>query len=385
MELHPSYNVNYDELKCINFTVHTARSVLAIKMSLSSLAIIVNLAVIFFIFFTKKARDFMYRLILYLMITDVLQAIAIIIISQPITVPSDMVPAQVKPGWSRACVGTGVASMATLWMGNIVVFWIVLYILWLGWSLYRRVYRKLTLRGQSGANERASAHSTRLQTMSICGEIFGVLFLLAAPIVIAIIPLFAHGGMYGISGLWCWIRLHKNKCGDLGTVPLAFSLVFFYVPLMVIVLLVFVFIMASLVCCCRGEVRRHEKNKKLKKRYTKEIVIVVAFPLAYCCVCLVLLINRIYTTVHQKDAESPNAPLWIAHSVADPVRLLLPAVAFWVNPWVWKDARAHTLAFSSEIPSTDQDRLVPEGNGSEKPYGSYDVGQDVYESTLVNT
>ena len=382
MDFQPSYNVNHDELKCLNFTVHAAQSVLAIKMSMSSLAIVVNLTVIFYIFYTKKVREFMYRLILYLMITDVLQAIVVIIISQPITVPSDMVPAQIKPGWSHACVGSGFACMATLWMGNIVVFWIVLYILWLGWSLYRRVYRKKMPRGQT-ENERTSAHSTLL---SICREVFGVLFLFVTPIVIAIIPLVANGGMYGISGLWCWIKQYDKKCGDLGTIPLAFELIFFYAPLMVIVLLVFVFIMAAFICCCRGEVRRHDKNKELKKRYTKEIVIVVAFPLAYCCICLILLINRIYSTVHQKDAESPYVPLWIAHSVADPMRLLLPAVAFLVNPWVWKDARPSILKIpSGEVSSTDQDKLLSKGDNGEKPYGSCDVDQDVYESTLVNS
>jgi hypothetical protein len=376
MDLNPSYNVNYSELKCINFTVHTARSVLAIKMSLSSLAIVVNLAVIFFIVYIKKARDFVYRLILYLMITDVLQAIAIIIISQPVTVPSDLVPARVKPGWSNACIGSGFASMATLWMGNIVVFWIVLYILWLGWSLYRRVYRKRMPRGRT-ENERASAHSTRLQRTIICREVLGVFFLFLTPIVIAVIPLFPNRGMYGISGLWCWIKLHNHACGDLGTLPLAFELIFFYVPLMVIVLLVFIFIMAAFICCCRGEVRRHDKNKELKKRYTKEIVIIVAFPLAYCCICLILLINRIYSTVHQTDEEAPFVPLWIAHSVADPVRVVLPALAFLINPWVWKDTRARTLSFPAERPS---DRMSDEGDRSS--YGSCDMNE--YESTLVN-
>ena len=385
MDLNQEYNVNYSDLKCINFTLQTAHSVLGIKMSLSSLAILVNLAVIFFIVYINKARDFMYRLILYLMITDVLQAIAIIIISQPVTVPSDLIPAQIKPGWTNACIGSGFASMATLWMGNIVVFWIVLYILWLGWSLYRRVYRKPMSGGQQAENNKTSAHSTCLQRMAVYREVVGVVFLFVAPLVIAIIPLFPDGGMYGISGLWCWIKLHNHKCGDLGALPLYFELIFFYIPLMVIVLLVFIFIMAAFICCCRGEVRRHDKDKELKKRYTKEIIIIVAFPLAYCCICLILLINRVYSTVHQSSQKSPYVPLWIAHSVADPVRLVLPALAFFVNPWVWKDARTrtHTLAFLSERPS-DRDQLNPDDESNKKSYGSCDVDRDEYESTLVN-
>ena len=370
-----SGNIDYEgngwHKECINFTVRTAHSVLAIKMSLSSFAIVANLAVIVFILYTKKIRDFMYRLILYLMITDVLQAFSIIIISLPVIVPNDTAPAQIRPGkrWSDTCIGSGFAIMATMWMGNIIVFWIVLYLLWLGWSLYRRVY--LTPQKNNKISHQAGGTSK-------FKEIFGVIFLFAAPIVIAIIPRFAHGDMYGLSGLWCWIKLHTLTCGDLGTISLAFALAFFYAPLMVIVLLVFAFIIAAFICCCRGEVRRHNKNKKLKKRYTKEIFIIFVFPLAYCCICIVLLINRIYTTVHQGSDDPPNAPLWIAHAIADPLRIMLPAVAFLINPWVWKDARARTLTSPS---LTDEDKPLPDDQGDGKNYRSCD---DDYEVSLVN-
>ena len=375
MDLHRSFNANEE---CINFTVQIARSVLGIKMSLSSFAIVANLAVIVFILCTKKFRDFVYRLILYLMITDVLQAFVIIIISQPIVVPNNTAPAQIRPGrgWHNACIGSGFASMATMWMGNIVVFWIVLYLLWLGWSLYRRVYRKRKNNKISQTIHQGQGNTSKLKLK----EIFGVIFLFVAPIVIAIIPLFAHGDMYGLSGLWCWVKLHNNSCGDLGTIPLVFALVFFYAPLMVIVLLVSVFIMAAFMFCCQGEVRRHDKNKKLKRRYTKEIILIFAFPLAYCCICVILLINRIYTTVHQKGNSPPYKPLWIAHAIADPLRVVLPAIVFLIHPCVWIDARAHRLRFSR---SADQDKLVSDDGSSGKPYSSCEVDQDEYVSTLV--
>ena len=380
-----SYSMNRnDSMECVNFTVHTVHSVLAIKMSLSSLAIVVNLAVIVFILYTKKTRDFMYRLILYLMITNVLQAVVIIIISQPVVVPNDAAPAQIRPSkaWNNTCIGSGFASMATMWMGNIVVFWIVLYLLWLGWSLYRRVYRK-------PRNNKISSHTTH--QLGSTGskvkvrEVLGVIFLFVAPMVIAIIPLFPYGDMYGLSGLWCWIKLFNHKCGDLGTIPLAFALVFFYVPLMVIVLLVFIFMMAAFIFCCRGEVRRHDKNKELKKRYTKEIIIIFAFPLAYCCICVILFINRVYTTAHQDEQSPPNIPLWIAHSVADPMRVVLPAVVFLINPWVWKDARARSP------PPPGKEGLVrgTDPDAGEGTYGSCDnMNQEEFESNIfpnINT
>ena len=369
---------------CFNFSVQTFHDVQALKISLSLIAIIANLLVICFIIYSKKFKDFMYRLVLYLMAIDILQAVAVILIEIPVTVPSEELPAQIRSGkaWNDTCVATGFISMTTMWMGNIIIFWIVIYIVWLGWCLYRHVYRK---RGETGKNIRKNDLNQHRCTRK---EIFGVLVMFVAPFAIASLPLFIDDGknMYGLSGLWCWIKTMNDVCGDLGNAPLAFELVFYYGPLMIIALLAIVFMFISFICYCRGEVRRHEKIIELKQRHMKEILIVLACPLVYCSICMLLFINRIYSTVESKRFAPPYKPLWLAHAVADPVRLLLPALAFICNPYVWKDARSIRNSRVDETrkvgDSEEKRSLTSQGYTSSKRYGA--VNNDVYVSDLID-
>ena len=345
----------------------------------------VNVFAACFIVWAKKLKDYMYRLVFYLMITDVVQAVAIILISIPITVPSEEQAAQVRKGkgWHDACIATGFASMTSLWMGNIIVFWIVIYIVWLGWCLYRHVYRK---RGEKQARN-FSSHPCSIR------EIVCVFFLFTTPFVIAVIPVFIDGDMYGNSGLWCWIKTMKDHCGDLGNRPLVLELLFFYAPLMIIVLLAVLFMIISFICYCRGEVRRHPKIVELKQRHVKDIMIVLACPLLYCIFCLLLVINRTYSTVHNDHTPTskPFRPLWIAHAIADPVRVILPALAFVLNPYVWKDAcrryvniRPEHLPDQSRNSEGYSDESTPATSGvhTGKDYGA--INHKEYVESLID-
>ena len=387
MESHNFSNVSSGSLECFNFTVQTYHSVLGIKISLSLVAIVVNLFVACFIVCTKKLKNyFMYRLVFYLTIADILQAVAIILISIPVTVPSEEQAAQVRKGkgWHDACIGTGFASVMTLWMGNIIVFWIVIYIVWLGWCLYRHVYRK---RGEQQARN-INTHPCTIR------EIVCVIFLIVAPFVIAIIPLFINGGLYGNSGLWCWIKTIESGCGDLGSTPLLFVSVFYYAPLMIIVLLAVLFMIVSFICYCRGEVRRHPKIIELKQRHMKDIAIALACPLLYCIFCLLLSINRIYSTIHNNNTPThkPFQPLWIAHAIFDPVRVILPALAFILNPYVWRDARksySKLEHFPKESRNSDSEddteEIIPaisQVNNASKDYGA--ISHKEYVNFLID-
>jgi hypothetical protein len=364
------------DISCINFTAHTAKTVFAIKVTLSSLAIVANLvAVIVLIFFTKKANRFMYRLVLYLLITDIFQAIAIILISLPISVPRDEAPALIKPGWSRECVASGFLSVASLWMGNIIIFWIALYLAWIGIRLYLRTQNH---------HIREFSHLIGVRT-----EVIGVLFLLVVPFFIASIPFYVRGNMYGLAGLWCWIKIMNESCGDLQNLPLILDLLLFYAPLVGIMFLTIVSFIITVTCCCRGGVRRHDAVVALRKSNMKDIVVVLVIPLAYCVICLLLLANRIHSAIHENQSTGyPYTPLWMTHAVADPVRVMLPALAYLFNPAVWKDiCRVWT-----HTPAQDSPHLfLLQREGPNKDYGSCndtateddDITDEEYVRTLL--
>ena len=342
---------------CINFTANTAEAVFVLKLSLSSLAIVANLVVIILIILTKKAKTFMmYRLLLYLMIIDIFQAIDIIFIVLPITVPSDEDSAIIKPGWSKACIASGFFSVMTLWMGNIIIFWIVVYLAWIGYCLYRRTQNH-------HINDFPRRHPRMFEGACV------IFLLVLVPVIIAVIPFIRN--MYGLAGLWCWIKIMNHVCGDLGGLPLTLDLTLFYAPLLVIFMFTTVASCFAVICCCRGGVRRHDAIVSLRKSNMKDIIIVLMIPLVYCVLCLLLLINRIHSATHEnvKLTGYPYIPLWITHAVADPVRLILPALTYLLNPLVWSDI----LHVCTCTPT--QDSLQPLHSlkeGSNKDYGTCD-------------
>ena len=371
-----SYDPDHDgdNDTCFNFTTKTATTVQNIKYSLGALTVIANFLAIVVILLSKKYKDFTFRLVIYLMTTDILQAVAIILEVIPIEVPNETTPARVRidgRGWTDFCAASGFIGMITLWMGNIVIVWIVLYLLLLGWRLYR---------GQQGEK------STRIKL-----EIIGVLFLFTAPYVIGFIPFLLDNDMYGMAGLWCWIKQMHHVCGDLGKTPLTVVLTFFYGPLIAIVFfaVICMTIIIGLIWC--GAVRRHTRTiiEDRQQRLMKETLIVLAYPVLYCSVCLLLLANRVYSIVHYD--KTPLVGLWITHAVADPVRVMLPAIGFLLHPYIWKDLCTHKPQTSNSKPerpdhcknvnsddTVDDDiekQLLPaQGGGGDgnKTYGTYD-------------
>ena len=314
-------NDSYRGSDCLNFTTGTATAVVHIKGLLGALTIIANLFAIVVIVYSKKCKpDFTFRLVIYLMATDVLQAVAIILEVLPIVVPNDISPAQIRSGrgWINFCAASGFIGMVTLWMGNIIIVWIVLYLLIVG--------RRLNQRELENTNNQVKS-SWKL-------EVFGVVFLFVAPFVIGIIPFPVDHDMYGISGLWCWIKVIDNYCGDLKSIPLIVVLTLFYVPLVIIVVLAVIFMMTTIVLVHYGAKRRHSRMGGSQQRHVKEIKKVLLYPALYCTVCLLLLANRVYSIAHPD--RTPNKGLWITHAVADPIRVMLPAIAF-LLPHIWKN------------------------------------------------
>ena len=73
----------------------------------------------------------------------------------------------------------------------------------------------------------------------------------------------------------------------------------------------------------------------------KEMGMLLIYPLIYGLFCTIMLATRIYTYVHTaaKPSDIDHSlfnSLWLLHSIADPGRIILPALAFLLHPYVWK-------------------------------------------------
>ena len=353
-------------------------------MSLSSCAILANLVVIVFIFCTKRYRDFIYRLMVYLMVTNIFQSLATMFVSLPVRVLDNYV-VQVKS--EGGCIASGFFSMATMWMGNIIFLWISLYLAYRGWCLYRHVDSRKNDNRMEGVKSPKDYYRGKLRRIQ---EVVSALIVFVAPFVIALIPTAFEHNSYGISGLWCWVKAFNHYCGDVKHNILILLLIFFYGPLMIVVLLAVIFIVIAFCCYCRGEVRKNDKNKDKKERYIKEILILLPLPLVYWTACMFLLINRIYSTIRDATEETPFEALWIVHAIADSIRTLLPALAFLLLPCVWKDKaiclpkpRLHTGDINAD---TSQESLTtaPPGHRNKGYYGSCNMSDtnSVFDSSI---
>jgi hypothetical protein len=74
------------------------------------------------------------------------------------------------------------------------------------------------------------------------------------------------------------------------------------------------------------------------------------------------LINRIYSTTHTNSNDYPQSyPLWIIHAVADPGRILIPALAFLLHPQMWKNVRGCGTLSMNALSVYTKFSVPPEG------------------------
>ena len=135
--------------------------------------------------------------------------------------------------------------------------------------------------------------------------------------------------VYGVSGLWCLIKTaNEGGCDEskFWKLSLVLMMIFICGSLMIIIVYGFIsmtttvlFLFKSLKSDWHGEKHRKKVNLTMK-----EIVTVLIFPLIYCICTLLMLVDRIYSFSHERASDrSAYYSLWIVHSIADPIVILL--------------------------------------------------------------
>ena len=209
----------------------------------------------------------------------------------------------------------------------------MLYMLTLSWQLHRLQSRQNTTPLSQPWNTNNNSHTR---------EIIGVLLLVFSPFFFSWIPFTKN--MYGVSGLWCFIKTASDiGCNDkdFQNLSLTLMMVMFYGPLVGILIFGLVCIVVIIVFLRRSSRDLHGALRQRYRSSMKEIGLVLIYPVVYCLFCFLLLVNRIYSTTHTNSNDYPqNYPLWVIHAVADPGRILIPALAFLLHPQMWKNVRA---------------------------------------------
>ena len=267
------------------------------------------------------------------MIVNSLQALCQILELTPVQVTEDeQVSIRNGTGWSDMCAALGFLDMVTSWMGNLIIVWIMLYMLVLSWQLHQVA---ISISGEVRQQKSSSWNK----------ETVGVLFLLFSPFLFSWIP-FAMD-MYGLSGLWCWIKTvnsEKDGCNDSGFAHRSLALIvsLFYGPLVLVIAFGIVCMVTVILLLCRSTRKLHGANCNRYNQAIRNVGIVLIYPVIYCLFCVFLLINQIYSSTYSEGRPNPNYTLWIIHALADPSLNVIPALAYLLHPYVWKRV-SHSL------------------------------------------
>ena len=282
---------------------------------------------------------------MYLMVVNTLLALFQILELIPIEVTEqDYIAVRNGSGWQKACSVIAFLDVGTSWMGNLVIIWTMLYMLSLSWQLHRL------------KTSRRSEPQGRVKV----GEIVGVVLMVFSPFLISWIPFVMD--MYGPSGLMCWIRTaDKNSCGDsrFQHLSAALMMLMFYGPLVAIVVFGLVCMIVIILLLHRTSKHLHGGIRQRYQSSMKEMGTLLVYPLIYCFFCCIMLVTRIYSYTHTYSTDRPPYyPLWIIHSVADPSRIVIPALAFLLHPYVWKSF-LNRRSSSSDVTSVYTKYSVP--------------------------
>ncbi len=277
-------------------------TIFILRAVIASVGCLTNIIAISILLWFKSYKVRFFRVLLYLLIANMLQVFVQCVELAPVE-NNHQDYNQVKHGWMPACRALGFMDQVTAWMGNFVIVWIVFYLLYL-------------IRGTK------MLKFTPLSRRELVG--IGVCFLF--PFVFNWIP-FIHN-YYGLSGSWCWIKLTRKRCNDTDiTTGLGYMTGMYYLPLTIILC---VNTLACAVIICTWWQRRS---------HMKEVIFAIIYPLVYDALCIVITVNRISSFVHIKRGEKVSYPFLVAHSIADPARILFPSllvIVQWVFPMTRK-------------------------------------------------
>ena len=353
--------------RCFEFSKSVADAILIIKVVMSSIGILASFIVVCVVLCTRTYRRFVYRLFMYLMLITIVHAVIHILQFVPIEVKDDKhIGLRKGGGWEVVCEALGYFDIVISWMGYFIIVWTILYMLALSWQVYRL---------QTGHNtqpQTKAVHTSHHLCNSQTREAVSVFLVLFSPFLFAWIPFVMN--MYGLSGLWCLIKTaDKNGCHERNyrSSSIVLLMVMLYGPLMILIVFGFITMIIIVVLLFKsmkyGRRENHQDTvsntiHQQTSNTVKEIVIVLVFPLIYCVCTLLMLVNRIYSFSHTSATDhSAYYSLWIVHSVADPSRFVIPAFAFLLNPYVWKNIMSQKRFSSREqdtyydVPPEDDD------------------------------
>ena len=293
--LNAASNMSNGSYSCFMYDAKQLKEITITSVSLSIVGFLLCLVTLIVIIVLKQYRSFVIRLIAYLSLAGIFEAAFTGTQLMPVYHEGNIV--KVREGLSGLCGVFGFLNQVTLSQSFLLVVWIIVY---------------LVLFTVFGYQADTWKH-----------EVSGLVLTVGIPLIIDWLP-FIHN-MYGLAGPWCWIRSTNNNC-NLDKYGVTYQFTLFYGPLIVLILFGSLSLLAIIVLCIRSW--RHPQQTAYKQAFIVSLPFLV-YSLLYIVLASVMATNRIYNVV--TNGEKPFYPLWYAHTIAEPLRIVLVPVTFFLH------------------------------------------------------
>ena len=282
---------------CNKFSAEEQRTLNIIVFSVSSTASLACIMAILFILLSKGHKKFVQRLVLYLMVAALVEAVASILQVVPVQYSGNV--GEVRKGLEGFCAAAGFFVEVALWLELSVMCWIVIVIV----LVFNRCDVKLK------------------------HEICGLALVLILPFTLNWIPFVK--GMYGLSGGGCWIKPSVKSFCEYDSVGLTFSFLLSHAPAFSVCLITFVSFGTIAIVMCKRTLQQEQglRQSSVHWQGLKEVLPLLFYPLIYFLLWIGLAVTRVYDTLQSgQDKKFQYSLVLIHNTFSFLIRLFVPLI-----------------------------------------------------------
>ncbi len=333
-------NLHNSSGKCYNFSATHLQRITTVTILMYFSAVVACTLGIIVIFALRQYRTFVHRLLVYLMVIALFHGIISGLELAPVQHNGSAV--QVKSGLNGVCSAIGFAVQVTNSQLLMVCTWIIVYLVLLVVFQYR-------------------ANSKR-------HEIAGLVISLGLPLTYNWLPFIQE--LYGLAGPWCWIRTTNNDCSVHIKLGVIYQFTLFYGPQVVLTLASFVsFLVIAAIIRKRSLDHSRERLHSQHSSYQEALKVslpLLVYPILYSIISCVPVANRINYAITTAHGKPPYYPLWLAQTIAEPLRMMFIPLAYLFHPGTIRKllAQARTTTVGSVNSETNYP-VPPEPSFSE--------------------
>ena len=276
----------------------------ATKGTCGVVSIVATLLVILFIVLYKAYKKFVYRIVLYFALTNLIKAVSFVMQAGAIPVGGTH---------EKLCIVVAVVLKYVCWINIVMSFWIT-------FTCFRLAVFEILPKNR---------------------EKWWLGATVTIPLLFVFWPLIDD--RYGMAGAWCGIKARNKDC-HLNTWGVVAQFLLSYVPDLVVMvvdslLIIITFIVvARNYCRERAQYESVREDRHLEPTYleaVKEFLPLLGYPIVLIALYTVPLANRIYNTTH----DDPKFEFWIFHTLSSPLQGAGVTACFLCHPQILKQLR----------------------------------------------